>query len=514
MAAKPKREKISAVDTAWLRMDRPHNLMMICGVLMFRGRLDYARVRRVVADRFLVFRRFRQCAVERAGISFWEDDPSFDLDRHVVHTALPGKAGKAELETLVSRLVCTPLDPARPMWQFHVVENYITGSAIIVRIHHCYADGIALVRVMLSMTDAGPDGPPAMPFEPPKRTARDAGEDALRELLQPLNGLMKTAKAIGATLLERGAEIWQDPGKAVDLADKGTALTGEVAKLALMGQDSPTRFKGTPGPSKRVAWTEPLPLREVKAIGRALGASVNDVLLSCVAGALRNYLLQKGDDVRDVVIRALVPVNLRPIEKAYKLGNQFGIVFLDLPIGIENPVERLYAIRANMDVLKQSYQPIVTLGLLAAVGAGPRLLQEALLQVLARNGTAVMTNVPGPKERLYFAGGEMDRFMFWVPQSGDIGMGVSVLSYNESVQFGLITDRQLCPDPKNVISGFAPEFEKLVLTTLMAPWPRDGDLDPNVAAQIVQPAPAPASRPTRARNKSSKSGRRSAPSPA
>ena len=138
-----------------------------------------------------------------------------------------------------------------------------------------------------------------------------------------------------------------------------------------MPQDSPTRFKGKPGVAKRVAWADPLPLAEVKTIGKALGASVNDVLLSCVAGALRGYLAEKGDAVDGVMIRALVPVNLRPLEKAYKLGNQFGLVFLDLPIGIENPVERLYAVRANMNALKGSYQPVLALGLLAAMGIGP-----------------------------------------------------------------------------------------------------------------------------------------------
>ena len=216
----------------------------------------------------------------------------------------------------------------------------------------------------------------------------------------------------------------------------------------------------------------------MKAIGRALGASVNDVLLSCVAGALRRYLVDKGDDVAGVMLRALVPVNLRPMEKAYKLGNQFGLVFLDLPIGIENPVERLYAVRANMNALKGSYQPVLALGLLAAMGSGPKALQDVLLQALARNATAVMTNVPGPQEPLFLAGARIDSMMFWVPQSGDIGMGVSILSYNGAVQFGLITDRGLCPDPERVSARFGEEFEKLVLATLMAPWPRDGDLDP------------------------------------
>jgi len=484
MPATSKREKISAVDTAWLRMDRPQNLMMICGVLLFPDRIALARLREVVDERFLVFRRFKQRAVERPGMAFWETDRHFDLERHVVHTALPGKAGRKELQDFVSRLSTTPLDPARPMWQFHLVDNYQGGSAVVVRIHHSYADGMALVRVMLSMTDAAPNGPPAMPFEPRPRRKTDP-DDTLGQLLAPFSNAMDTARKVGATILEKGVELWSDPGKAVALAGQGSALTAEIAKLVLMPQDSATRFKGKPGIGKRVAWADPLPLAEVKTIGKALDASVNDVLLSCVAGAIRAYLVAKGDDVDGVMIRALVPINLRPMEKAYKLGNQFGLVFLELPIGIENPVERLYAVRANMNALKGSFQPILALGLLAAMGAAPKALQEVLLQALARNATAVMTNVPGPQEPLFLAGKRIESLMFWVPQSGDIGMGVSILSYNSAVRFGLICDRGLCPDPERVIEGFAAEFEKLVLVTLMAPWPRDRELDPAEAAAVA-----------------------------
>jgi WS/DGAT/MGAT family acyltransferase len=482
--AATKRERMSAVDTAWMRMDRPSNLMMICGVLVFRERLDLARLRRVIAERFLVFRRFRQRPVETPAMSFWESDARFDLEHHVAHIALPGRAGKHELQALVSRLAATPLDPARPRWQFHLIDNYAGGSAVIARIHHCYADGIALVRVMLSMTDAGPDGPPAMPFEP-RENRGEASDDALSQRVAPFAGVLEAARKIGGTLVARGAEIWHEPGMAVELAEQGSALTAEIAKLALMPQDSPTRFKGTPGVAKRVAWASALPLPEVKTIGRALGASVNDVLLSCVAGALRGYLRDKGEDTSGVVIRALVPVNLRPAEKAWKLGNRFGLVFLDLPIGIENPVERLYAVRANMNALKGSYQPVLALGVLAAMGSGPKLLQEALLQALARNATAVMTNVPGPQQPLYMAGGRLDSLMFWVPQSGDIGIGVSIISYDDNVQFGVITDRGLCPDPEKVVARFGGEFENLVLTTLLCPWPRDGELDPALAEQAV-----------------------------
>jgi WS/DGAT/MGAT family acyltransferase len=507
MAVPFRRDKVSAVDTAWLRMDRPHNLMMICGVIIFREKVDYARLKRAVQERFLVFPRFRQRAVEHPGFAVWETDRDFDIDRHAVHIALPGRAGKRELQTLVSRLIATPLDPSRPMWQYHLVENYRGGSALIVRIHHSYADGIALVRVLLSMTDAGRDGPPAMPFSPPKRRAHKEDESALAALIGPVSGVMKTARHVGSLLIERGAELWQDPAKAVALANQGSAITTELAKLATMGEDSRTRFKGRPGPTKRVAWTDSLPLDEVKAVGRALGASVNDVLLSCVAGAMRGYLEEKGDATAGVAVRALVPVNLRPIEKAYKLGNQFGLVFLDLPIGIENPVERLYAVRANMNDLKGSYQPVLALGLLAAMGSGPRLLQEALLTALARNATAVMTNVPGPQQPLYLAGAPIDSLMFWVPQSGDIGIGVSIISYSGSVFFGLVSDRKLCPDPEKVIAQFPKEFEKLVLTTLMAPWSREAPLSAEAAAHAV--AAGPSAQPPRKDGKRPRGAKRS-----
>ena len=482
----PRREKISAVDTAWLRMDRPGNLMMICGVLVFNKRVRFARVARIITERFLMFQRFQQRPTQGPAGAYWESAPRFSIDEHLERVSLHGRAGTTELQALVSRLATTPLNPTRPLWQFHLVDNFDGGSALIVRIHHCYADGIALVRVMMSMTDAAADGPQAMPFETARR--RESGNDAddpLAQLLAPLSGVMTMVRKVGATIVEKGAAIWDDPTKAVALAEQGSALTTEIAKLAMMPQDSPTRFKGKPGVEKRVAWAEPIPLDEVKAIGKALAASVNDVLLSCVAGALRGYLVDKGDATEGQMIRALVPVNLRPLEKAYRLGNQFGLVFLDLPIGIENPVQRLYAVRANMAALKGSYQPILALGLLAAMGAGPKMLQEQLLHALSRNASAVMTNVPGPSQPLYFAGAAIKRFLFWVPQSGDIGMGVSILSYNGQVQFGLITDRGFCPDPERIIERFGAEFEKLVLTTLLAPWPRDGDLDPAAAEMAV-----------------------------
>ena len=166
----------------------------------------------------------------------------------------------------------------------------------------------------------------------------------------------------------------------------------------------------------------------------------------------------------------MVPVNLRPIEQAYKLGNHFGLAPVVLPIGLENPVERVYEVRRRMSELKGSMQPLMAFGLLAIAGLLIKPAQDAMLNLFSKKTTAVMTNVPGPREKLKFLGATLEQSLFWVPQSGTVGLGVSILSYGGGVQFGVITDATLCPDPQKIIDGFEPEFARLSLVTLMLPW--------------------------------------------
>jgi WS/DGAT/MGAT family acyltransferase len=194
------------------------------------------------------------------------------------------------------------------------------------------------------------------------------------------------------------------------------------------------------------------------------------VLLSCAAGAIGQYLRDKGEDPAGKEIRAMVPVNLRPLEKAWLLGNRFGLVPLVLPIGIENPIERVYAVHRRMEELKGSYQPLLAFAILSVTGLFIKPVQDAVLNLFARKATAVMTNVPGPAQPLKFCGSTLRQNIFWVPASGDIGVGVSILSYGGGVQFGLITDDKLCPDPQAIIDLFQPEFEKLLVVTMMMPW--------------------------------------------
>jgi WS/DGAT/MGAT family acyltransferase len=491
-------EPMSRVDTAWLRMERPTNLMMITGVIMFDGPVDLRRLKETLAERFLAYRRFRQRAVDLPGQSFWEYDKDFDLNWHVRRSALPGAAGKAELQEFVSQLGSTPLDKSKPLWQFHLIENYQGGSALVSRIHHCYADGIALVQVMLSLTDLVPD--PQAVDKPQRAKLSIKGGTVFQRLLSPARAGAEQLGEWGTKLTQKLAEWANDPQQLLELARTGAGELGLIAREFLhavtLPDDPPTLFRGPLGVSKRVAWCDPIPLDEVKTIGRALGCTVNDVLLAAAAGALRAYLVERGQNVDGLTIRATVPVNLRPLEHAKQLGNHFGLVFLDLPIGEPNPLARLYAVHRSMNELKRSRQAVMSFGLLSALGLVPHLVQRQALELFSRKATTVATNVPGPQQPLYLAGQRIREMMFWVPQSGSIGMGISILSYDNKVHFGLIADAKNVPQPQQVIERFQPELEKLMLITLMEDW--EAPITPADAAatlqHYVEASPAPIQR--------------------
>ncbi len=475
---KPRREAMSRVDTAWLRMERPTNPMMITGVLMLDEPMALDRLKRLIRQRFLAYPRFRQKAVDAPAGASWVDDADFDLDWHVRISALPGRGDprseKRALERFVSQMASSPLDKTKPLWQFHLVEKYGGGSAVVARIHHSYADGIALVQVLLSLTD--------VQREPEKRA--DLGSAWLK---QDGAGVARRVGAIdrymklGGKVLGKGMEMVQDPTLATMLAKEGGEIGRELLAALALSDDPPTLLRGKLGVSKRVAWAEPLNLDEVKAVGRACDCTVNDVLMAAAAGALRAYLLERGENIDGLTLRATVPVNLRPLEHARKLGNHFGLVFLELPVGEPNPIRRIERVAKCMNNLKNSRQAIVAFGLLAALGMAPAALQGVALELFSRKATAVATNVPGPQQPLYLGGSKLRELMFWVPQTGSIGLGISILSYNNRVHFGLIADAKLVPDPDAVIRRFGGEFDKLLYLALMGDWDRTFDAESALA---------------------------------
>ena len=454
-------ERMSPVDTTWLRMDRPANLMIILGVWILEGPVAIDRLEAQLADGLLAYRRYRQRVEYRPAGVYWRDDPNFDIAHHIKRARLPGGGGKRALERFVGDLASEPLDPAHPLWAIHIVEEYEGGAAMVSRTHHAMGDGVALVGVTMALVDGAQ--------HKTRRVApADDDEGWLQNLMAPVVAAINAGTQASSSTLRTAANLARHPLRAAGYLRDGAGVAGELGYLLFMNSDSQTRFKGKPMGSKRVAWSEPLKLPEVKAVSRALGCSINDMLLSCVAGSLRSYLAEAGDKTEGVEVRALVPIDLREPGDV-ELGNRFGIIVVELPVGIEHPLERLMTVRQRMIALKTSYEPATTLGLFAALGYLPKVVQDQLLDLLASRATAVMTNVPGPSEYLSVAGSVLKQSLFWVPQTGDVAMGVSIYSYAGQVQFGLITDAALTPDPEAIVNRFAEEFDRYLYYVLLDP---------------------------------------------
>ena len=455
-------EAFSSVDAAWLHMEDRTNLMTITGVMSFYEKLEFDKLKEVIEDRFLSYDRFRQRVV-KPSVPFagprWVEDRYFNLNAHLLRVALPDPGGQDELQEMVGTLMSTPLDSSKPLWQFQYIENYRGGSAVVARIHHCIADGIALVRVLLGMTDDSPEGSPKARRTRRKQKPLGGGVWLPEVVNEALYSVRKTTGKV----VEGTVETLLDPTAAVGIATEGIKAAGVLGRLTTMPADSDTIYKGSLGTQKRCAWSEVLPLDEVKAYSKSVGATINDVLLTGVAGALRRYLLSRGEEVGSGLdIRAIVPVNLRPENAAEKLGNRFGLVFLALPVGVEDRIERLRKLKRRMDEIKDSTEAVVTYWVLNALGSASASVESLAVQFFGSKATAVMTNVAGPRQELYLAGKAMRSIMVWVPQSARLGLGVSILSYAGQVRLGVATDAGLVPDPGKIIEAFHDEMKEML----------------------------------------------------
>jgi diacylglycerol O-acyltransferase / wax synthase len=432
-------ETMAAVDSSWWHMEDPANQMVITAVLTFEDTLSFGAVRALISKRLLVHARFRQHIVEprlRLGLPRWVTDEQFSLDRHLLEARLPEPAAKAELQQLVGELMSTPLDSARPLWQMHFVERYEGGSALVVRIHHCIADGLALIRLLLTLDDTA------------------GNEDALGS---HLNGRFSPVLPPA-----RGAS-WRDALLAPRTRDHlrmGGKTVGVLTKLLGMRFDAHPELRGALVQAKHAAWSEPFPLAEVKRIGKRTGTTINDVLTAAVAGALQEYLRQRGSSFRRSFLRAVVPVNLRRTCEVGELGNRFGLVYLPLPL-TGSVMEQLKAVKRNMDRLKRSPEPVVLYAMLMLFGGAPKLAVSLITAFLGAKASLVMTDVPGPREPIYFCGVRMSGLMAWVPQAGRLALGVSVLSYAGEVRVGIAADAERLPDPQRIVDAYMDALRQL-----------------------------------------------------
>lgn len=435
-------------------MDNARNPMVIMAIFEFDSPLEINRLREAITTRFLCFDRFRQ-RVERPfsgiGKPRWVEDATFDLRSHIHRVALPAGGDKKALRELINDLSATPLDHTKPLWQIHLIEKFGAGCAVFWRIHHCIADGIALSHVMLSMTDTSPDTP----------TSRANDEAIPTQTPHTGSTILKKGNGTIKKIMSTGVKAAINAAHRRHLSQHALEAAALLEKQILMPSDPKTSFKGSLSSRKTVAWSDRLSLAQIKAMGNACDATVNDVLISAISGALRRYLIEKNNPVDGFDLHVSMPVNIREPGTEDALGNRFGVVSLALPVSMENPLERLKIVKNRNNAIKTSVEPVFSYQVLKMLGSAPAAISRRATRFFADKGTAVLSNVPGPGHPVYFAGKQIKNMMFWVPRTGDVAMGISILSYRGNILVGIASDADVIADPQQIVELVALEIQHL-----------------------------------------------------
>ena len=457
-------ERLSAQDASFIGLEDSRCHMHVGGVMLFDARpmraadggLDIERIMRAIEARLHLVPRFRQrlsyLPYERLPI--WVDDDRFRLAYHVRHTALPRPGDERTLKRLVGRIMSQQLDRTRPLWEMWFVEGLEHDQfALISKTHHCMIDGVSGADLISVIMEPYPNPEPGEPLawmpRPHPSDARLVFDEARRRLAQPLDVLRAAQQAI------------RHPEETLGKVEETVAALAEAFSPSL-NPASQLPINTEVGPSRRFDWT-PMSVADLKAVKNVLGGTLNDVVLATVSGALRRFCLQRAVDPDTLNVRALVPVSVRAAEEHGALGNRITEIIAPLPIHLEDPVERLEAVRITMGGLKESKQALGGEVMTAiAEWTVPNVLVQAVkLGMRSRPYNLTVTNVPGPQIPLYLLGCEMKTTYPVVPLFENVALVVGLFSYNGGLFWGFTADWETVPDLHDFVRAVEDSFREL-----------------------------------------------------
>lgn len=480
-------DRLSPLDASFLHIEDDVNHMHIGSIGIFEGPPpDYGQFTAAVQGRLALVPRYRQKVAMvplSVGRPVWVDDPHFNLEYHVRHTALPAPGGEEQLRRLVGRVMSQQLDRTKPLWEMWMVEGLEDGRwALVSKVHHCLVDGVAGSELLAVMFDLSPDGPAPVddgwqPSSGPTqfRLVRDAAVNLVSSPYEQV-------RAAGS--------IVRRPRRAIDGLRE--IVKGSVALSSVIKPTLPTSLNGPIGPHRRYVWST-ADLADIKRIRLAHGGTVNDVVLALITRGFRDLLQARGEATDSGrVIRTLVPVSVRarsepgPARGDGALDNKVSAMFAELPVGVDDPIECLRTISAQLDDLKHSKQAVAGEALTSLSGFAPSMLLALGTRVATRaarrmgNLDTVTTNVPGPQFPLYSCGRRMLRACPYVPLAAPIRVGVSIFSYDGDLVFGVTGDYDTAPDIDVLAQGIIDGVKELL--------PTNGHRDGRSRAARTKPA--------------------------
>jgi diacylglycerol O-acyltransferase len=451
---------MSVQDAAFLHIENGYNPMHIGSVAVLEGPAPaYGDLVRLIAGKLPLVPRYRQkVRFMPGGIGrpVWVDDPHFQILYHIRHTALPPPGGKDELRNLAGRVFAQTLDRGKPLWELWMVEGLEGGRwAVISKVHHCMVDGVSatdLLTVMFDATDAPTlaQQPVEWAPEPEPGAFTLAARGAVRAVADPLGRLRE---------LSGGLQITAGPR--ARLAEGAVFLRS----LAEWSRRSATSLNGPIGPHRRWSWAE-AGLDDVKTVRQGLGGTVNDVVLAAITAGFRSLLLHRGEDVKNRVVRTLVPVSVRADSERGLFNNRVSGIFPGLPVSIADPAERLRAISEQLSMLKASKQAVAGDALVKLAGFAPPMLLSVGARLAARTPQralqTVRSNVPGPQYPLYVVGRRMVYSYPYVPIMGSVRVSIAIFSYCGKLFFGITGDYDTVPDIDVLRDGIEEGMRELV----------------------------------------------------
>jgi diacylglycerol O-acyltransferase / wax synthase len=469
--------RMSAQDASFLHIESDESPMHVGGVSIFEGPPPpFGELQGMIAAKLVFVPRYRQVVrfVPLAmGSPVWVDDPHFNLGYHVRRTALPAPGGDEELKILVGRVMSQNLDRSKPLWEMWVVEGLDDGRwALLSKVHHCMVDGVAGTDLMTVLLDSERD--PAPP--PPDTWTPEQTPSGAQLLIAALAGGVKSpvevVQGIGGAL--------RTPRELVSSVEDTARGLIQFAGLARRPPDS--SLNGPLSPHRRWGWAR-AQLTDVKVIRGALGGTVNDVVLAAITSAFRELLISRGESV-DRVLRSLVPVSVRRPGERGVYNNQVSAMFADLPVSIEDPAERLNAIREQMDDLKNSKQAVAGEVLTSLSGFAPPMLltlgARAASKLPQRSVNTGTTNVPGPQFPLYASGRRLLESFPYIPLFANVRLAVAIFSYNGALSFGVSGDYDSTPDLEVLCAGIERGMQELVQLA-EGPSPEAAPVEPDAA---------------------------------
>lgn len=437
-------------DSFWWQMQHPTFLMYINYLFSFREPVDYDKLLAVLENRLLAYSRFRKRVTTprlTLGHPVWEEIPNFDLHHYVHRIAAPQPGDRATLIDLLNHLTSRPFDPRRSPWEMYLIEGAEPGPLLLGRMHHCIADGIALMNLLNVVAEEDPAHSEQMLDRAEMNRAIEEEEHWLitpSTTLEPIHRLAK-----------------RNPMGLVKAARTGIGMGLALARVVARRPDKGGAYKEGLGPTKVLDWTAPFDLGEIHTVEDAAGVTVNDMFMTIIAGGLRRYWLGRGWPVDEGPVRTVMPFNVRPSEDAHDLGNGFGVTMPELLLEIADPVQRLIRMHEQLGQIKRSHEATAALATMGVIGIAPTPIPDLFNGFMRTKVTTVITNLPGPATPRYLAGSEIEDIIFWVPAGLFLPIGISIFSYRGAIRVGVVTDEQIAPDPAKLAADIEAEWAEM-----------------------------------------------------